>query len=111
MDEDFSRQTRRFSREAPQGGAFSAKPAAGGPTDGAVAESHVAGKRPDRRACCGCEYRFLVCVESGRLWLENFGGEEQIFCFLRQIRQNPVDCARKTRYYVKEQFFCEDVLP
>ena len=49
MDEDFSRQTRRFSREAPQGGAFSAKPADDGHTDRAVAESHMAGMRPARR--------------------------------------------------------------
>ena len=48
-DEDFSHQTRRFSREAPQNGAFSAKPAAGGHTDGAAAESHMTGKRSPRR--------------------------------------------------------------
>ena len=34
MDEDFSRQTRKFSREAPQGGAFSAEAAIGGPRMG-----------------------------------------------------------------------------
>ena len=48
-DEDFSHQTRRFSREAPQNGAFSAKPADDGHTDRAVAESHMAGMRPPRR--------------------------------------------------------------
>ena len=48
-DGDFSHQTRRFSREAPQNGAFSAKPADDGHTDRAVAESHMAGMRPARR--------------------------------------------------------------
>ena len=52
MDEDFSYRTRNSARplrEAPQNGAFSVKPAAGGHTDGAVAESHMMRKRPARQ--------------------------------------------------------------
>ena len=52
MDEDFSYRTRNSARplrEAPQNGAFSAKPADDGHTDRAVAESHMAGMRPARR--------------------------------------------------------------
>ena len=76
MGEDFSRQTRRFSREAPQGGAFSAKPPVGRPTAAILTDC-----KGNRRRLCNdpiegsCTIKFCTAPRWGRCRI-TYGGKK-----------------------------------